>query len=158
VQGASLIELIVSIVVISVALTGVLIGINNLVGRSADPMVMTQSRSIAEAYLEEILPKAYADPDITVQGARDGDCTSEEGSRGDYDDVGDYHGLSESPPRDQNGTALTDLSAYQADVAVACNQTIGPGGDTVTAKEITVTVTSTGLDAPVVIRGHRSDI
>lgn len=157
VRGASLIELIVTIVVISVALTGVLVGINQVTRQSADPMVLTQSRAIAEAYLEEILPKGYADPD-TTGGARDNDCSAEEGSRGAYDDVGDYDGLNENPPRDQNGQPLTALAPYTASVNVQCNQGSGPGGDTVIAKLVTVTVTNAGLNAPVVLTGFRSDI
>lgn len=155
--GASLIELVVTIVVISVALAGVLIGINRITRQSADPMVLTQSRAIAEAYLEEILPKRYAEPG-TTGAARDNDCSAEEGSRDAYDDVGDYDGLSNSPPRDQTVTALTDLAAYQVSVAVTCNRTIGPSGDTVTAKEVVVNVTNAGLNAPVQVTGFRSDI
>lgn len=155
--GASLIELIVTIVVISVALAGVLIGINRITRQSADPMVLTQSRAIAEAYLEEILPKNYAEPG-TTGSARDNDCSAEEASRDAYDDVGDYDGLSDSPPRDQTGTALTDLAAFQVAVSVTCNGTIGPSGETVTAKEVAVTVTNAGLNAPVRVTGYRSDI
>ncbi|MBA1147186.1 pilus assembly protein MshD [Ectothiorhodospiraceae bacterium WFHF3C12] len=155
--GASLVELIVTIVVISLALSGVLIGVDRITRQSADPMVITQSRAIANAYLEEILPKDYADPSVTG-AARDGDCSAEEGGRSAYDDVGDYDGLSESPPRDQTGTALTDLGGYQASVSVACNQSIGPSGNTVTAKIVTVTVTNTGLNTPVELTGYRSDI
>ena len=59
-RGATLIELIISIVVISIAASAVLGLLSGSVGRSADAMVMAQAVSIAEAYLEEISLKSLS--------------------------------------------------------------------------------------------------
>lgn len=64
-RGVTLIELIVSIVVIAIAASAVLGVLARSVGRSADAMVMSQAVSIAEAYLEEITLKPFVDPDGT---------------------------------------------------------------------------------------------
>ena len=61
-RGMTLIELVVSIVVISVGLAGVL-GVFNLVIRhSADPLLIKQTQAVADALLEEILLKDFCDP------------------------------------------------------------------------------------------------
>jgi MSHA pilin protein MshD len=64
-RGVSLVELIMFIVIISVALTGIL-GVMNIVMRhSADPLVHKQALAIAESMLEEVelMPFTYCDPD-----------------------------------------------------------------------------------------------
>ena len=54
-RGFTLIEVIMAIVIISAALAGVLLVINQNTANSVDPVLITQSRSIAQSYLEEIL-------------------------------------------------------------------------------------------------------
>ena len=76
-RGFTLVELVIAMVVISIALSGVLMVMNYTTAHSADPMIQHQAVAIAEAYLEEILLKPYADPD-GVDG---------EGSRALFDDV-----------------------------------------------------------------------
>lgn len=53
-RGVSLIELIVFIIIISVALTGILLVMNTVIRSSADPLVRKQALAIAESMLEEI--------------------------------------------------------------------------------------------------------
>ena len=79
--------------------------LSSTVGRSADAMVMSQAVAIAEAYLEEISLKAFADPDGV-----DGETT-----RAAFDDVDDYNGLVDNGARDQFGTALVPLCAVHGD-------------------------------------------
>jgi MSHA pilin protein MshD len=132
-RGATLIELVVSIVIIAIAAGAVLGVLSRSVARSADAMVIAQAVSIAEAYLEEISLKAYADPDGT-----DG-----EAARPDFDDVDDYHGLSDAGARDQFGAALAPLAAYTVNVSVAASTALTgvPGAD---AERIDVRVTHPG--------------
>lgn len=53
-RGISLIELIMFIVIIGVGVAGILLVMNQLTGRSADPLVRKQALAIAESMLEEI--------------------------------------------------------------------------------------------------------
>lgn len=140
-SGVTLIELVVSIVIIGVALAGILLLLNRSIATSADPMIQQQAIAIGDAYLEEILGKAYADPD--------GGGT--EASRGLYDDVDDYDGLSDSGAHDQTGTALAALGSYDVAVAVTA-QTL----DGAPAKVIQVTVTHAGV-ADIVLSAYRLD-
>lgn len=123
-RGVNLIELIIAIVIISIAITGVLMVFTATVGRSADPMVQQQAVAIAEGYLEEILARPLDDPDATNAGE----------TRATFDNVGDYHGLSESPPRDQNDNVLPGLTGYTVTVAVTASA-FGPAGDPVPATD-----------------------
>jgi len=66
-RGLTLIELILFIVIVSVALTGVLTVLNITAKSSADPMIRKQMLAIAEALLEEVQMKSftYCDPTDT---------------------------------------------------------------------------------------------
>ena len=98
-----------SIVIVTIAASSVLgvMSMNN--ASSADPMLRHQASSIAEAYLEEILLKPFADPD-GVDG---------EVARMDFDDVDDYNGLSDVGARDQFGNPIALLSDYSVSVSVS---------------------------------------
>lgn len=63
-RGLTLVELILFIVIVSVALAGVLTVLNIAARSSVDPMVTKQMMAIAEALLEEVQMKAftYCDP------------------------------------------------------------------------------------------------
>jgi len=61
----SLVELIVTIVVIGVSVAGILLALTMTLRASADPLVAKQALAIAEAFLEEVqlMPSTYCDPD-----------------------------------------------------------------------------------------------
>jgi MSHA pilin protein MshD len=63
-RGLSLIEMVIFIVVVSIAVAGVLLVYNQAVRGSADPMVRKQAVAIAESLLTEVLlqPFTYCDP------------------------------------------------------------------------------------------------
>lgn len=105
--GVTLIELIVSMVVISVALVGVMSVINYTTLHSADPVLRQQAIAIAEAYMEEITLKNFDDPGV------DGET-----SRALFDDVDDYNNLPDRIVRDSNGVEITTLGGYFVDVVV----------------------------------------
>jgi MSHA pilin protein MshD len=106
--GATLIELVISIVVISIAVSAVVGVISSTTAHSADGMVLRQAVSLAESYIEEVSLKPFADPD----GA-DG-----EANRIDFDDVDDYNGLVDVGARDQFDNAIPALARYTVSVAV----------------------------------------
>ena len=64
-RGISLIELIMFIVIVSVALAGILLVMNVTTKGSADPLIHKQALAIAESLLEEVelMPFTYCDPD-----------------------------------------------------------------------------------------------
>ena len=60
-RGISLIELIIFIVIVSVALTGILLVMDQVTRHSADPLIRKQAIAIAESLLEEIELQDYID-------------------------------------------------------------------------------------------------
>jgi len=68
-RGMTLIELIVFIVIVSVALAGILTVFNITTKSSADPMIRKQMLSIAEGLLEEVMsqPFTWCDPNDLPQ-------------------------------------------------------------------------------------------
>jgi MSHA pilin protein MshD len=106
--GMTLVEVVISIVIVAIAVTAVLGVLARNVERSADAMIVTQAVAIAEAYLEEISLKSFVDPD-----GMDG-----EGSRPQFDDTDDYDGLVDSGAVDQFGNAIPALAAYTISVDV----------------------------------------
>ncbi|HUR40505.1 MAG TPA: prepilin-type N-terminal cleavage/methylation domain-containing protein [Verrucomicrobiae bacterium] len=125
-RGVNLIELIIAIVVISIAATGVLLVYASAVRHSADPMVQQQALAVAEGYLDEILARPVADPraGVTETGGAEGE------TRSAFNDVQDYAGISDSPPLNQAGSndwdadGQPDLPGYSVDVAVLPNQVV----------------------------------
>ncbi len=104
----TLIEILVTIVVISIAGTALMSVYTSMVAKSADPIIQQQALAIAEAYMEEIRLKAFTDPD-GVGGE----------IRANFDDILDYNNLPDANVRDQNGAVIPSLSAYSVAVTVA---------------------------------------
>lgn len=113
--GATLIEMLVSIVIISIAVVGVMMVVSNTTRSSADPMIRSQAISIADAYLQEILSQAISDPaGSDVSGPEAGE------SRATFDDVTDYNGLADNAGAvDQNGNPIAGLEGYNVGVVVS---------------------------------------
>jgi MSHA pilin protein MshD len=129
-RGVTLIELVVSIVVIALAAGAILGVLARSAETSADAMVLSQAVSIAEAYVEEITLKPFVDPD-GVDG---------EVGRANFDDVDDYDGLVDAGARDQFGNAIPALAAYTVRVTVSPSGALTgiPGTD---AERVDVRVT-----------------
>lgn len=143
-KGMTLVELVVAMVVISIALAGVLLVINYTTLHSADPVLRHQAIAIAEAYMEEIALKNYADPDSDGEGSRDL-----------YDDVDDYNGLTDNGAHDQNGNAISGLENYTINVTVQSDN-FGPATDEVTGLKIEVMVTDPAGES-FALTGYRAD-
>lgn len=146
-RGVTLIELVVSIVILSVAATGILMVMTQTILSSADPMLREQATAIAQSYMEEILTQPLSDPDgVETNGPEGGEI------RATYDDVWDYHGLNNSAGAlDQNGATVSGLEGYNIAVSVT-GTTLGPGAGS-PALRIAITVThdgQAGINVPVV--------
>lgn len=116
-HGMTLVELVITIVVLGIASAALFSAMAAISGRSVDPMLRQQSLAIAEAYMEEITLQAFP-ASLPCAASHEG------GGRGSFDDVCDYNGLfyTSQPlaPRSAVSTApLAGLEAYQVSVAVA---------------------------------------
>ena len=136
-RGFTLIELIIFIVIVGVALAGILTVMNQVVSRSADPMLTKQAAALADSVMEEVLQKAYNNPD----GVSTGDRTT-------WDSVTDFNGV------DQTAFGLpATLAGYTLLVTVADGSaTLG-----VPAWRVTVRVTITATGDSVQLVGYRAN-
>jgi MSHA pilin protein MshD len=130
-HGATLIELVIAIVVVAIAVASVLGLLSAISVRSAAAMTATQAESLASAYLDEALSKAFTDPDLAPEVGRQ-----------NLDDVGDYNFV-DNGARDCQGNAIAGLGQYQVQVSTAgpAGVQLGVAPNATPAIRITVTVT-----------------
>lgn len=173
-RGVTLIELIVFIVIVSVAVAGVLSVLNKAVSNSADPQIQKQALAIAEALLEEVelQPFTFCDPDddnaATAGGA--GGCANNAAAIAPefravdprFDNVIDYNNFVMAGVSDPAGTVLPGagaLGGYTATVAVANDAGLGTAAAPIAAAEvlrITVTVVHRATGVTIALGGYRS--
>jgi len=142
-RGVTLIELLVSIIIVSIAATAVLGVLAMTTAGSADPMIRHQAAAIAEAYLEEILLRPMTDPDGV-----DGEI-----ARADFDDLDDYDGLADTGARDQFGNLIAGLGSYNIAVSVTQSSAL-PSVPAADVLRIDVVV-SMGADVSFPLSGYR---
>ena len=175
-SGLTLIELVVFIVIVSVALAGI-IGVFNLnTQHSADPMAQKQALAIAESILEEIelMPFTYCDPDdanATTAADATGCATTAEGMGPEtgetrysattpFDNVNDYDGFTMNAGNggilDITGAPVGGAGTLDAySVVVAVTPTALGSIASTDSLLITVTVTGPGSTS-VVLNGYRT--
>lgn len=137
----TLVELVVAIVIISVALTGVVLAFSATVKGSSDPLIHKQMLAIAEELIEEITLKPFEQSDPPPTAGCD---------RSAFNDIRDYQGYSCAPITDIEGTPMPGLGSYGVSVTVVDETSItgstrvaalaGLGAGS--ALRITVTVTN----------------
>lgn len=143
-RGFTLIELVISMVIIAVALAGVLMAINTSVFHSGDPMLSQQALAIGESYLEEILRKDF--PKTPCPG----------GPRKNYRNICNYNGLIEAPT-DLHGDPIPELSSYTVSVAVdTSNPVLGDLTSNTEVARVDVTVSHTGITA-IMLSSYRAN-
>ena len=135
-KGISLIELIIFIVIVSIALAGMLV-VNQTIGHSADALVRKQALTVAESLLEEIESRTfYGGP--TCTGTLGPDA-----SRSSVSTVCDYHGYSTTAGilDFSTNTVVSGLSAYNVSPSIAVVPiNIGELGTILPASAVRITV------------------
>lgn len=145
--GVSLIELIMFIVIISIAVTGILLVMNKVTGHSADTLIRKQALAVAESLLEEVQLQ-----DFISQSGTPATVTAANRAT-DYHIVNNYAGFAMTGITSINGGAVSGLTSYNASVAITDSAlgSIAAGS----AVLITVTVTDPqGTD--VKLSGYRT--
>lgn len=156
-RGATLVEVVLFIVILSIALASVLGLLALAVGRSGDPMVLRQSVAVAESLLQEVMAQPFTSTDL--DGGANGIGPEAGETRGSvsapFDHMDDYHGLTLNGITSADGTAIPGLQAYTATVTVESAAVGGiPAGD-----GLLVSVTVTGPDGlPVTVAGYRARV
>lgn len=127
-QGFSLVEMIVTILIISIATVGISSSLAFGLRHQSDGIWRTKAVALADAYFEEIAAKRYDEntPNGGVPACSPTTiaCSSaanfDDGeTRGEFDDVDDYNGVSDMPPQDANGNPRIGYNNYRVSVDVA---------------------------------------
>lgn len=143
-RGVTLVELVVTIVVLAAALAAVLGVASITAARSADNLLQTQAVMVAESYLNEILAKPFG----SVCPAP---CT-----RPLMDEVGDYANLRDVGVHDETGAPVSGLQNFIVQVSVT-GAALGTGPVVPVTQSVLVTVTVTPPNgSAVVLSGYRS--
>ena len=158
-QGFSLVEVVLFILVVSVALVAVLNAFNLANVGSADPMLRRQSLAIAQSLLEEISFKPFGSDatDNTGDGYTAGPVDAS--TRAWADDVDDYDGFTMNGIRTLDNVEVSGLSNYQVSVTVVKSVFGDPDSIEVPithGKRITVTVTDPANNT-LVLETYRAD-
>jgi MSHA pilin protein MshD len=151
-RGVTLVEMVISIAIIALVVSGTLLLVQKVALHSADPMIERQALAIAQAYLEEILLRPYWDP---VLGSAGGACPAPPASRDLYDNVCDYQGVDDAGAVDQTGTAVAGLGAYRVRVAVDTSAALGDLSGPSDALRVDVRVTHPA-SVDLVLSGFRA--
>ena len=150
-RGASLVEVVTAIVVLGIALPPLAALFSEVASSSPDETYRRVALTFAESLMEEVTSKAFEDPDLPA-----GSFGAEEGQRASFDDVDDYDGMRNSPPRHFDGRRLDAHGGFTRSVAVenvtaADPDPITPEADGSTDfKRIQVTVTWSGAQGGTV--------
>lgn len=144
-KGATMVELIIAMVVIAVAVSGILAAFRFTVINSADPLTRKQSVLIAENLMDEVTSKSFGKP----TGGFTGPFTA--ANRDKFDTVTDYNGLNLTGITSLTGTAMAELASYNASITTT-NKALG----TIAATDvIEVTITVTGPNDSFTLKGYR---
>lgn len=106
--GATLIELLVFILIVGVAVTGVMGALALATRDSADPILQIRGAALGQAYLDEILSKRFDGTNCVTRAGFDGvSC---------YDA---YCADGEQPPRDALGNVRPGYAGYRVHTCVS---------------------------------------
>lgn len=123
--GFTLIELVITIVILAIGVSAFLVLMNQTTRDSVDPLIRQQAGAIAQSYLDEVMTNSFCDPDFSTNCRADctsstacSVCSTNEGSRELFDDVCDYDVINDSGARDRNSNPIAGLGNYNVDVSV----------------------------------------
>lgn len=140
-RGFTLVDLILVIIIVAIAIPPMLTLFIQAVSGSTFGVTVSRANALASTLREEIQSKKWdesAPPPSLILGPETGE------SRATFDDVDDFDGLDESPPRDSQGAILAGFTGFRQQVSVCyvANTDFDTciGGPTM-YKQVTVTVT-----------------
>lgn len=171
-KGFTLIELVITIVILAIGVTAFTQLMNASTIASVDPMLRQQANAVAQSYLEEVLLTSFCDPNLSTDcpayctGANI--CSTCGGSaspapaetRADFDDVCDYNGLADTGARNQFDAAIASLSDYNVAVSVEDNSVSLQGLSSASGNVVRVDVNVTHASNPdvdITLSGYRTN-
>ncbi|MFQ5456225.1 MAG: prepilin-type N-terminal cleavage/methylation domain-containing protein [Nitrospirota bacterium] len=150
-KGFTLIELIMIIVVLSIAIPPLLLYFIQGVRDSSDAQLLTQSIFLAQDIIEEAKSKKWDENSPVPPGNYSTSLGSDGETRITYDDMDDYNNLNITPPQDSQGNPISGFNNFTqaATVCYVANTDLNTciGGQS-NYKKISVTVSAAGTNGP----------
>ena len=143
-RGVTLIDLIITIIILAIAVPPMVGVFITSTRNSTFGVSMARANHLASNLLEEIRSKRW-DENTGAASVTLGPDTGE--TRATYDDVDDFHGLNETPPKDSQGVTMGGSTGFRQQVwvcYVASTAVATPcigSGTTSNYKHITVKIT-----------------
>jgi MSHA pilin protein MshD len=166
-SGFTLLEVLITIIVIGISATAIMGVFISTVKSSADPLIQQQAIAIAEAYMEEIQLKQFCNdpappmlappPKVvpvcpTETGGREGTET-----RSTFNDVQDYSDPSvDGIIRNQNGSPINGLSNYSVTVSIGVAELGSITSASGNALRIDISVDHPAID-PITLSSFRTN-
>lgn len=148
-QGATLIELVIFIVIISLAVTGILLVMNQVTAHSADAVVRKQALAIAESLLEEIELQGVSGVNAAT-GSANADRTA-------FDNVFNYNGYTTTTGiQYMDTTAVFGLTAYNVSPPVSVAYTTAAWQGIPAGQAVVINVHVTGPGGQIDLTGYRA--
>lgn len=156
--GVTLIELIVTIVIIGIAMSALITALSTGIANSATPLWEGKALELSQAYLDEVLamkfdessPSGGGEVAIGAVACTSGSYSDGE-SRSNFNDVDDYHNLNDAPPVLIDSTIdMSEYSNYSVTAQVSCAGTELGLSNNASAKRISITVTVPGGESRTV--------
>ncbi len=142
-RGVTLIDLIITIIILAIAVPPMVGVFITSTRNSTFGVTMARANHLASNLFEEIRSKRW-DENTGAASATLGPDTGE--TRATYDDVDDFHGLNDAPPKDSLGGTMSGSTGFRQQVSVCyvastnLNACLG-AGLTSNYKKVIVTVT-----------------
>lgn len=146
-SGFTLLEVLIASSILAFATLGLVQAVSAGQAQTIDALRRARATALAEAMVEEVLSKPYADPQGEVTLGPD----AGESARGDFDNLDDYHGFSEAAGAlaDSAGTLYPQpFQRFERSVAVQADTVSVPAlGGGLDGLRVTVTVTEPAASA-----------
>ncbi|MCR9075408.1 MAG: hypothetical protein NXI07_05150 [bacterium] len=153
-RGITMAETIVSTLLVGMVLVGTIQIVGPTVRSGTVMADKVVASNLARELSDEIATKYFKstiDDDLDFIGTESG------GSRKHYDDIDDYHGMSNTPPELSDESKLSNLVGWTRTVKVSHADLNSPGVDSGTytgLKRVTVTVQKDGVKLAEVVTLH----
>lgn len=157
-SGFTLVETVIAISIVSIALLAISQSLAFGLQHSSDGISQARSLYLAQSYFEEIGAKRYSEttplggvPACSPATTACGGIGPEAGeTRPDFDDIDDFDGLVDSPPRNAEDNPRAGYESYRVDISVrylTASEVTSLGiDDTTDAKRVLVRVTPPARD------------
>lgn len=151
--GTTLVELVITIVVLGIALAALSSALSGGISRGATPGWESKALELSQAYADEILAMKFDGSQSSGGGPLSVACviSSDGQSRANFDDVDDYNGLSDAPPQLITSTVdMAQYANYRVDISVSCAGTELGFADNRYAKRISIRVYAPAGDSRLI--------